>query len=309
MVVGADLLGSRHHCSWRGNAISLRYPEGKEIPLSPGEEDTFACIFDSRLTDRRLAFVPYIEIAVQFDSVEDDRMRFTNRLEEAESIATPFVTAYLDRLRALYGYTSEGLVGYSPPFVGPMVLQPSHGDEYRLGGGFHWRGGASHYDTVLDALNQPALIKELALDTPIPLGRALMADAQYFAYSDGEASPHLRQAVLIAAVACEVGVKQMLTSYASPDQGPLLSLLLNSPRDYSMAAVTLFHTASRAITGRSLSEENAQLYRRLERAFTIRNRIAHRGGEGVHQEDLVRAFVAAKASFEWLNTFDSPPDV
>lgn len=106
----------------------------------------------------------------------------------------------------------------------------------------------------------------------------------------------------MAAIACEVAVKQSLRDAARPEQQELVELVLSSPRDVSLAAATLFDKGCKAVVTRSLKEENASLYKRVDKLFQDRNKIAYRGGEGLTDDVLAEHVATAREALEWLST-------
>jgi hypothetical protein len=132
----------------------------------------------------------------------------------------------------------------------------------------------------------------------LPIGEALLADALHFAWSNPS---DLQRAVLMAAIACEVKVKETLHERAAAELRPLLDVILGSPRDWSVAAVGLFDKPMHATLNRSLKSESAALYKGVGRLFELRNRIAHRGEkplDGAGKE----AVAAARDVFRWLDS-------
>jgi hypothetical protein len=57
----------------------------------------------------------------------------------------------------------------------------------------------------------------------------------------------------------------------------------------------------KAISGRSLKEDNKMLYRDVVLLYENRNKIAHRGGSGLSTEDVLREHIASAGKvFDWL---------
>lgn len=132
------------------------------------------------------------------------------------------------------------------------------------------------------------------------LAVTFLCDAEYAASRGSD--PNLRYAVLLAAIACEIKVKDAITALASPEQQSLVNLLLESPRDWTMTAVSLFGKGLKAICGKSLRDEDRSLYNEIDLLFQDRNRIAHRGGIRVSSDNILRNHIAsAKSAFEWLD--------
>src|SRR5262249_7608397 len=126
-------------------------------------------------------------------------------------------------------------------------------------------------ESVATAASLEELLTESAA---ISLGEALLADADYFRWS------HFPQAipgaVLLAAIGCEVRVKEVIRATAG-ERKAAVELLMERPRDFSVAARSLFSDVMAAANGRSLKQEHPDLEKRLGRVFEIRNGIAHKG--------------------------------
>jgi hypothetical protein len=143
-------------------------------------------------------------------------------------------------------------------------------------------------------------LPRLITDRGLPaVAETLLADADFLILWAKPRDP--ARALLVAAVACEVKIKNVLQELATDVQAPLVELVLENPRDWSMAASALFHKPLRAITGSSLKDVDPQLYGRVRGLFERRNALAHRG----HAPAFADAFDAVKAArevFTWLDT-------
>jgi hypothetical protein len=117
---------------------------------------------------------------------------------------------------------------------------------------------------------------------------------------------NLQQAVLLAAIACEVKVKQSLERKTPRDRRPLLSGVLESTR----GTPQLFGRIAKAAVGRSLVDEDSRLYDRINALFLLRNRIAHRASVPPDAE-AYDAIDAAHLVFQWLEGLPAiiEPDV
>ncbi len=131
----------------------------------------------------------------------------------------------------------------------------------------------------------------------LPVAETSLADARLLAES---VSPDLPRALLTAAIAAEAKIKATLVTKANPLAADLVQLLLENPRDFSMAASALFDKALQAVAGRSLKNDDPALYRRIGRLFEVRNALAHRGKRPTAEEakDGVSAVVEV---FTWLD--------
>ena len=128
------------------------------------------------------------------------------------------------------------------------------------------------------------------------LARAILNESPRLSatlYADAKHDYDLRRQVLFAAVALEIEIKTLLRESANEYQKDLIDLLLNSPRDYSAAAAQLFHKPCRVVTGRSLNDENRTLFNAVNQLFANRNRIAHKGFEGLEPPEKLQELIAA----------------
>lgn len=131
----------------------------------------------------------------------------------------------------------------------------------------------------------------------LPFAEALLADAFYFLWSE---PPDFQRSVLTAAIGCEVKIKHALRSKTPPDLVKVVDLLLENPRDWSLAAIALFDKATAAALGSSLKEDDRALYRRVAQLFELRNKIAHKGE--MPSPGAARDVVAAaREVFAWVD--------
>jgi hypothetical protein len=124
------------------------------------------------------------------------------------------------------------------------------------------------------------------------LAEQMLADALYFAE---RFEPELPRAVLFAAIACELKIKQVLRSKASAERRDLVDVLLGNPRQVA----GLFDRALKATLGHSLREENPSLYNRICKLFESRNKIAHEGH--ISDDKSSEHIRAASEVFQWLD--------
>jgi len=119
--------------------------------------------------------------------------------------------------------------------------------------------------------------------------------------ADADAAVDLNHSVVLAATGCEAAVKTALRAGANTDQLPLVELLLDRPRDFSVAAAALFDEPCRVVLGRSLKTDNSQLFQKVWRLFEDRNKIVHRALDKIRPPpDLRGEVAAAAAAVSWL---------
>lgn len=145
-----------------------------------------------------------------------------------------------------------------------------------------------------------ALAEEASKGTVPPLAVGLLADAKYLSWI--RRPRDLRLGVLLAAIACEAKIKETLTRLADAARTPLLDLVLDNPRDVTVATVVHLDKTARAVSGRSLREENGELWKAANKLFATRNRIAHGKAQQPTNEDMTSAVHAAVDIFDWIDS-------
>ena len=150
-------------------------------------------------------------------------------------------------------------------------------------------------DRGLSAREHRSIVAAIVAHRDPTLADLLLADAEHLLAAE---VPQCREAVLLAAIACEVGIRSALRSACPAEAAPLLEFALANPRDVSVQAAALFDKASAAAIGRSLRVENRSTYVSVTRLFEARNGVAHRGeSPAVHDP---RAHVsAARDALDW----------
>ena len=117
------------------------------------------------------------------------------------------------------------------------------------------------------------------------------------------------RAVLLAGMAAEVKIKRMLAEKAQPEFRPLIDVILENPRDVSVATGQLLDKPMKAALGVSLREEKSKaeseyktLFRDVtEKLFPRRNDVAHRGEQPTLDEAKEAVDIAGRL-FAWLGS-------
>jgi hypothetical protein len=143
------------------------------------------------------------------------------------------------------------------------------------------------------------LIADLVAGLKPPLADVLLSDAEFHAWRAAHPNPHL--GLMLAAISAEVKIKETLACLATPEQRPVLDLVLENPRDWSMAAASLFDKALKAVAGVSLRDEDRELYKAVDGLFVHRNRFAHRGDLTLDKDLIRKDLQAARRAFDWLD--------
>ena len=125
-----------------------------------------------------------------------------------------------------------------------------------------------------------------------------MADARAWPVVDGGHDP--LRALLLSAIACEVKVKTRLAQLAGPETAALVEIITSNPREVAQSVSQLLHKPYRAVTGRSLRDDDAPLHDEVELLFKRRNDAAHRG-KLPPSDEAFNPVATASRLFDWLN--------
>lgn len=143
----------------------------------------------------------------------------------------------------------------------------------------------------------------------IELSEGILADARFMGWP--AKNPYYRQAIVLAAMACELKVKDTIRRLAKPSQEELVRLILESPRDVTLAAIFLYSKGLKAVYGRSLKEDNRELYNRIDELLQIRNAIIHKGGSCKHtpaDDDIAGWLTYLRRARDAFDYLESLPD-
>lgn len=134
--------------------------------------------------------------------------------------------------------------------------------------------GPPTLETIVGCLDQGQVVRE---------SDVLLADARH-ALGDLRAETTIsasrrdvRRCVLLAAIASEMKIRDTLREKTPPSRKDLVDLILKNWREVDIAIAQLPHQAMKAAIGRSLHEEQPDLFKGVEKLFKTRNDVAHRG--------------------------------
>lgn len=245
------------------------------------------------------------QTAFEGEVTKDARDLIIGHQRKCRKIAESVATDFLDQLR-YRGQTWLGLIGTISYSVAPRSSTFDDETAYRFRFGHGELAVPMRSEEA--ALTSQALAhvrNALATSQSVPLPETFLADAQYFLVC-GTHSGDFQRAVLLAAIACELKVKEVLKEKAFPGAADLVDILVSSPRDFSMSASGLFDKAMKAAVGHSLREDDKGLYKAIannsqgDALFQQRNAIAHSGAP-VTREVAQKNVRAARKVFTWLD--------
>jgi hypothetical protein len=114
-----------------------------------------------------------------------------------------------------------------------------------------------------------------------------------------------RRAVLLAAIASEVQIRATLRDKTPRVRADLVELFAKNWREIEAAIAVIPHTFMKAAVGRSLHEDDPQLFKDVGNLFKLRNGVAHKGDIPT-LEDARKAVSTARALSNWLDGLPSP---
>ncbi len=309
LFVDASLLGRTVEAEVDGRQVAIRFPADPAVfdpasgsrpapgPTSPPElgDRTVGTVQVS--VDSVLPFGAHdrsvVDMSVDYRWTVAVSDEFAANLE----LASRIVTGLVEWSRVSLDQFGLALTSDEPALVDVQrVLDLDAGAFYPLG--MAAPGWASFRPGSARTVTEPFLREVLATghrDSP-SIAFALLADARHLA---SHTPQDWLRAVLAAAIATEVRVKQVLRSAAADDARPLVDLLLDHPRDASVAAANLFDKAMHAACGRSLRADDPGLFRQVEALFRVRNAVAHHARRPTAEQGA-QAVQAAVGAFAWL---------
>jgi hypothetical protein len=226
----------------------------------------------------------------------------SNHQRRCLQVATDLVTEFLDWLR-VRGQYWLGVMGERPERCGALKsFDAITGERFRAGFGGLMMVQARAQAAMLTASGLDEIHQDLAMNRTFPNPESFLADALHL--REAEHRSDIQRAIIMAAVACETKVQQILREKVSDDRKGLVLIILKNHREIEIAKIMLFHTVMAEALGCSLRDSNQELYERIESLFKMRNRIVHEGKLYSVQE-MRPIIVAAKEVFEWLDAI--PP--
>lgn len=160
-----------------------------------------------------------------------------------------------------------------------------------------------NYELILSPDELDGVFARIAESEVASVAETFLADAEYLMRWH---TPDPIRAILMAAIACEIKAKANLRERSEPGQDALLDFILGNWREVNVTAANgLFHELIIKAQGRSLKHDDPELFKKINRLFTVRNDIAHQGVQPEIEEarDLVGA---ARGAFNWLDGLGAP---
>ncbi len=312
--VRRDTLGKSYSLSHEGLPIQVTVPERVNDflfwrPFVPGG---YSALMDFGHEDE--VFVHVILVTVTLDAgvsaatpLEGEAVeRAVEVIDKAQDVAARFVTVFVAWVRATTRMSDLPLSREVPPLAGPVrAFDVATGLPVRAGPSMRTvmegRDPAGKYQLAATDMDQ--IIERIQRGDEAPVAETLLADAEHYAR---HGIHDLRRAVLMAAIACEVKVKEILRNRASTAQRSLLDFALDNPHEVTVTAADgLFNKLMLATLGRSLRLDDNKLFKDVVRLYEVRNGIAHHG-RMPDEAEAGRVVRAARRCFVWLDSLPQP---
>jgi hypothetical protein len=222
----------------------------------------------------------------------------SNHQQRCIQIATAVVTEFLDWLR-VRGQYWLGVVGERPERCGELnSFDAATGEPFRVGFGGLMIIHARESVAMLTSTGLEEIQQELARSGTLPTPESFLADALHL--REAEHLSDLQRAIVMAAMACEMKVQQVLREKTADCRKGLVFIILKNAREIEIAKIILFHTVMKEALGYSLHDSDKRLYDGVETLFRMRNRVVHKG-RSYSAKEMREAIWAAKEVFQWLN--------
>lgn len=312
--IGFDAVGANFELKWGGAVVRITLPDSEKtfsdlpddgqqaaLPSLAGSGPVFAEAGRDARTAALILFEVTVETTTDFPSQKPaeltDELRAIADTEIAavKPIAEAVASLFVRHLRATAPAQSWlGLSAHAPAQYGIAQL------EYRDTGQRIFGYGPLQSVTMrssrlrLDLVDIESIIKDVAARREPGIAESLLADAWHL--SDAEVANDQDRAILVAATACEVKVKQFIQDRV-PASGRAMADLILSRRSN---LPELLHEALLATLGVSLKKEDGELFGKVASLAAQRNAIIHRGRRNLKADQLHLPAQVGSSLFEWL---------
>jgi len=309
MTISSELLGASHVVERAGRRVHFSFPANEtDFGLERvTDERAFAggVQREGEWVSRTLGLVRLsVELQLPDAAAEEhpDRATIDEVLElvrSAAEVARGCLHDYVDLVRTHYGQYWLAHSGQIPRMAWlTSVVDMGSGERLRYGYSDPLKVHV-HLGSELSANAHTDALQGVEKGQTAGVPELLLADAMYLAeISDAR---QYREATIMAAVAAEVRIKEVLDLVCPDASRSILDFALNNPRDVSVQAAALYDKAAEAVTGRSLRKENRQLYKSLSGLFEHRNAVAHRAF-AVEKSQVAADVAAARDALQWADS-------
>jgi hypothetical protein len=324
LLVQGAVLGRRLHFVENDTRVTISLPDPEHVPPELGqvseqrgsEKAAHLVAWNPRTREIAAAVVDTFEVRVGV-TLSDETLKTV--VEQAFPVGLEVAERFMAWMRTQgrqYWLPTwhEGLEPAAP--YGRLVLA---GTDKEVDPNARWYLGEAMSARSPERAASPRVIDDIVAKTergadPLP-EEVLLADAieaadtlsvtAMWTYERRDTA----RAVLLAAIAAEVKIKRTLLDAAPREFRDLLDVIVDNPREVSIAAGQLLNKPMKATFGRSLREDDKQLFKDVtdqtntkSGLFPLRNRVAHHGYEPTLAEAQEAVLIAFRL-FLWLDHF------
>lgn len=318
--IGLDALGASFTFNWDGFVVQVTLPSDVDTfsGLPDGSQEAplpslaaSGPVFAEPGRDSRTAALILFEVTVETTS-EFPRPKpntFTNQMRQiadaeigaVQPIAEAVASSFVRHLRAAAPRQSWlGLSAHPPAQYGLAQLEYRDSGERIFGYGPRQSVTMRSSQLRLDLTDFEAVLEEVAAGREPGIPESLLADAWHL--SDAEAANDHDRAILVAATACEVKVKQCISEKVPPSGRAMAKMILSRRSNLR----ELVDEVLLATLGVSLKKENIELFRQVESLTIQRNAIVHGGRQSLQAKQPPMPAQVGSSLFEWLDQLPRP---
>lgn len=318
--IGLDALGASFDFIWDGVVVRVTLPSDVDTfsDLPDGSQEArlpslagSGPVFAEPNRDARTAALILFEVTVEARSefphpkpttfTDEMRQIVDAEISAVQPIAEAAASSFVRHLRAAAPRQSWlGLSAHPPVQYGLAQLEYRDSGERIFGYGPRQSVIMRSSQLRLDLADIEAVLEDVAARREPGISESLLADAWHL--SDAEAANDQDRAILVAATACEVKVKQCIAERVHPSGKAMAKMILSRRSNLR----ELVDEVLLATLGVSLKKENFELFKQVESLTIQRNAIVHGGRRNLQAEQPLMPAQVGSSLFEWLDQLLPP---
>lgn len=312
--IGYDAIGAAFSLDWDGVVVRVTLPakedtfsalpDGSQQPPLPSLSGS-GPVFAETDRDARTAAVILFEVTVETmtefptpkpPELTDDLREIADReinavMPVAEAVASFFVRHARATAR---GQTWLGLSAHAPAQYGIAQLEYRETGERIFGYGPQQAVTMRSSKLRLDLADLESIFSSVEAQREPGIAESLLADAWHL--SDAQAANDQDRAILVAATACEVKVKQFILERVEAKGRAMAQMILDRRSNLPQLLDEVLH----ATLGMSLRRANAELFKNIVALAAQRNAIIHGGRRNPKADQPRMPAQVASSLFKWL---------
>lgn len=313
--IGLDAVGAGFELDWDGAVVRVTLPSDEKafsdlpdgsqqalLPSLAGSGPVFAEAGRDARTAALILFEVTVETTTDFPTpkpaeLTDELRRIADaEIEAVKPTAEAVASSFVRHLRAAAPRQSWlGLSAHPPAQYGIAQLEYRSTGERIFGYGPPQSVTMRSSQLRLDLVDIEMIVKDVAAWREPGIAESLLADAWHL--TDAEAANDQDRAILVAATACEVKVKQFIQDRVHADGRAMANMILSRRSNLP----ELLDEVLLATLGVSLKKENGELFKTVASLAAQRNAIIHGGRRNPKAEQARMPAQVGSSLFEWLD--------